>query len=118
MGFKDIASAGVQTAFSVLSEFAETIKIADVPGTYDPTTGIAGTSKPKTATALILEYTKTDGQIVKPGDLNIMVQASSIGIALAGEMLVTRADKSVWRIVKVVLDPTGSLWTGNIRRTV
>jgi hypothetical protein len=131
MGIKETVAAGVDAAFSAIGNLttAVTYKYYSPAPSYDPATATlpAPAATIAISKALILNYKKSEiGTFkagvpvpveIRPQDRKVKIRASEFGAVVPA--LTDRIDLAVgetWNIVRIELDPTGSLYTFQVRR--
>lgn len=115
-----IAHCGVDTAFELCAQIVVSGDIVQPAQGYDATTGDktgSETTYPIDEIILIdYELSRVDGQIIRDLDKMALLRVSEISVAVTDQMILRLSGGDEWDILKVIKDPSNTLYELQCRR--
>ena len=121
-GLVATVQSAVGQAFEALADFQQTVQLERYSEPqYDSTTGALQNFEPTTETvpAIILDYeaSRVDEEVIQRDDQEVLIERSRVTGADITTTDRIRAGGSLLRIIDVSVDPSGSLYTLQVRAT-
>ena len=121
-GLVATVQSAIGQAFEALADFQQTVQLERyAEPQYDSTTGALQNFEPTTETvpAIILDYeaSRVDEEVIQRDDQEVLIERTRVTGADITTNDRIRAGGSLLRIIDVSVDPSGSLYTLQVRET-
>ena len=120
-GLVATVQSAVGQAFEALADFQQTVQLERYPESpqYDSTSGSLQNFEPTTETvpAIILDYeaSRVDEEVIQRDDQQVLIERARVTGADITTTDRIRAGGSLLRVIDVSVDPSGSLYTLQVR---
>ena len=119
-GLVATVQSAVGQAFETLADFQQTVQLERYPESqYDPVMGALQNFEPTTESvpAIILDYeaSRVDEEVIQRDDQQVLIERNRVTGADITTTDRIRAGGSLLRVIDVSVDPSGSLYTLQVR---